>query len=1366
MTIQAKALVRLTGIILTLFLFTTIAAKTQAGAGDSGSTESFDINEKSVEIKKAGDYTITGTGVETENTIEVDLKDGGIANIAIEGVNIKTGDYVCPFSIKKGTVNLTLAGDGNVLQAGDYCAALQVAENSVLVITGEETGKLKAIGGYDAAGIGGGSNSPAGSITIAGGNVYATGGVEAAGIGGGMGSTCDFINIAGGNVVAEGGASGAGIGGGMGGLVGSITISGGTVEATGGERAAGIGGGFSSSGGTITISGGKVTTGGNIGDGLAGYHASGEIKGGTIVCKSFTSTLTISGGSVRTDDNSVIKGMAVVKVPHANAKVTSINIGGDSSYGSNDVYTDGEGKLYLFIPQDKSDPVTLTIEGIANPLPASREYDITNGPITITAAGDYAIVGGETQTGNTIEVDLKDDGIANITIEGVDILKSNQKECPFNIIQGTVHLTLSGKDNKLQAGMFCAALQVSTDSELVITEKSTGKLTATGGTSGAGIGGGAVSPVGSITIAGGTVVATGGGRAADIGGGDGGTISSITIEGGTVEATKGSGGVSIGGSNNESKGFITISGGTVMAYTEIGYSGTGSTVTGKISGGTIVCGSITSTFTISGGSVHSKGNNVMNDGKGMAVIKGLPANSKVESITIDKDKTYGLNDVYTDGNGLLYLYIPKDKPVPLSLTMDDQEEYSASYVATSDKYSPFNPGANASLVQKTKDRKPVLFRNQNGGIIEVDGERKDTPTVGSLVKLKIKSNSVLNYNKLEGISKEDLNVKFTGKVDDTDKGEAEYILTYTISFNMPNHDVCISLFDKLLVEKSKDGEYKVALNKLTIKKPGEYTLKGAYAFLSDEEKKEINPSEIGVVFSVAVKDGIGEVTLHLDGVSLMSNALSVPALSCGSGNTVTVVPDGDNYLEGGYNAAGINKGPDAGTLTIEGPGRLEVKGGSNAAGIGGNTGQQAKNITIAGGTIVAGGGDKNIAGIGSGADVSTATNISITGGSVNATVEGITNKQTAVTFPAMPGAKVIETSGLGSYGLTSMNLYPKDSPSTATLYLWLPSGDTDKEITINGYSGKVTAGNSATLEVITIDTNKPYDPDTHKDKSITIAPDVTFTINAPEASVIDLTIEPGGKLLIDQKLEVQGTFAVQRNVTNKWTTFCSPVDLTLLNGKWANDPLEDDCLYLKSGYTSANDQKWTLQQSIKAYTSYLLASDAQSASSPTTFYTQRVTLQGKEKIDTMNPSDFDNNLLFRANTSLTEQTLKDIYVLDVSSQKLILHTKDYPLQPFEAFFVASPATMKKFRTFSLGGSSQLPTGIAKVENDNFKIDNSIPGTLTFENQGEPATVTVVNASGEIKFVYTHFTGRKKLYGLSTGVYFIRYDNETSKVIVK
>ena len=95
-----------------------------------------------------------------------------------------------------------------------------------------------------------------------------------------------------------------------------------------------------------------------------------------------------------------------------------------------------------------------------------------------------------------------------------------------------------------------------------------GKVTATGGESGAGIGGGRACEGGSITIYGGEVIATGGHYGAGIGGGNGQDTNpmrgahggTIKIYGGTVTATGGDDGAGIGGGEGGNAGTIEISG--------------------------------------------------------------------------------------------------------------------------------------------------------------------------------------------------------------------------------------------------------------------------------------------------------------------------------------------------------------------------------------------------------------------------------------------------------------------------------------------------------------------------------------------------------------------------------------------------------------------------------------------------------------------------------------------------------------------------------------------------------------------------------------------------------------------------------------
>lgn len=233
--------------------------------------------------------TLTGTttnGIYISNGVTVDL--------TIENLNItKSEDISSCISVGYGaTLNLTIKGENNLKATGWGSAGIEVMgqTKATLRITSASTGTLTAVGGYGSkkfgsyggAGIGGMARITSdirkiyvGDIIIEGGTVNAVGGYQAAGIGGTIGESGADITITGGTVNATGGSGGAGIGGGFNGNVDSITISGGTVTANAGKKAAAIGVGrdtaFDAAAvldyNIICITGGNVTANGNIGYG-------------------------------------------------------------------------------------------------------------------------------------------------------------------------------------------------------------------------------------------------------------------------------------------------------------------------------------------------------------------------------------------------------------------------------------------------------------------------------------------------------------------------------------------------------------------------------------------------------------------------------------------------------------------------------------------------------------------------------------------------------------------------------------------------------------------------------------------------------------------------------------------------------------------------------------------------------------------------------------------------------------------------------------------------------------------------------------------------------------------------------------------
>ena len=118
------------------------------------------------------------------------------------------------------------------------------------------------------------------------------------------------------------------------------------------------------------------------------------------------------------------------------------------------------------------------------------------------------------------------------------------------------------------------------------------------------------------------------------------------------------------------------------------------------------------------------------------------------------------------------------------------------------------------------------------------------------------------------------------------------------------------------------------------------------------------------------------------------------ALSVQGKGNVEIELDGDNVLKSAANKAGLekNESDSTGMLTLKddkdvGNGSLKAEGGGAAAGIGGDSHKNTKNITITGGTVEAVGGSGGGAGIGGGYQ-GGGKNIIINGGAVTATTTG------------------------------------------------------------------------------------------------------------------------------------------------------------------------------------------------------------------------------------------------------------------------------------------------------------------------------------------------------------------------------------------
>ena len=192
---------------------------------------------------------------------------------------------------------------------------------------------------------------------------------------------------------------------------------------------------------------------------------------------------------------------------------------------------------------------TLLVLLLLASLPVSAHaavWDIGKGNITVNAgSGGQTVTQGSqvdvpdsapvitgSSTENTLTINAEKDQTASVTLSGANIDVSNEGKAAVSTNgEGNVSIELDG-ENTLKSGYRHAGLEKNNGGGLTIADQDeNGKLTATGGSDGAGIGGGFKGNGNNIVITGGEVNATSNGCGAGIGGGGGGDGSDITVSG-------------------------------------------------------------------------------------------------------------------------------------------------------------------------------------------------------------------------------------------------------------------------------------------------------------------------------------------------------------------------------------------------------------------------------------------------------------------------------------------------------------------------------------------------------------------------------------------------------------------------------------------------------------------------------------------------------------------------------------------------------------------------------------------------------------------------------------------------------------------
>lgn len=202
-----------------------------------------------------------------------------------------------------------------------------------------------------------------------------------------------------------------------------------------------------------------------------------------------------------------------------------------------------------------------------NPLTSGTGWSYNSGAQVYTIANNADVIITGSNAGSERRVEVAADAIANITLDGASISGLGDNQSPLLLKSGAeVSLAAMG-DNTLSAGGNCAGIQAPAGTTLTIVPVETLSLIVTGGTNGAGIGGGENEAGGNITINSDPVTAIGGANGAGIGGGANGAGGSVRLSGWVTAIGGTNGGAAIGGgSGSSSHGSLSFGSYTNFRY--------------------------------------------------------------------------------------------------------------------------------------------------------------------------------------------------------------------------------------------------------------------------------------------------------------------------------------------------------------------------------------------------------------------------------------------------------------------------------------------------------------------------------------------------------------------------------------------------------------------------------------------------------------------------------------------------------------------------------------------------------------------------------------------------------------------------------
>lgn len=733
---------------------------------------------------------------------------------------------------------------------------------------------------------------------------------------------------------------------------------------------------------------------------------------------------------------------------------------------------------------------------------AVTELDIRTESISISENGVYKIIGGGTETANTITIGQNVE--ATITIDNVNI--SAASGSAMAVQSGAmVSLYLSGDNTlntsaNLKAGLSVTKMAgVATEVKIYDSGEGTGTLTAQGGQNAAGIGSNASSSMmGSITINSGTVTGIGGSIAgAGIGSGYNGSESDgvITINGGIV---KGQGNSSYsagigGGYSSKSFGSVIINGGYVTAT---GYTGIGSGKSGSITGLQINGGSVNAALSTT--AVNQHGDDVQ------LIILQMPEGKNNTEVTVTNEYSETWS-AFTDDEGKIYMFVSNN--IDNAVVKDGDGVIYSAHIDLSDTSQIFSLSAS--------EGEECICTNDNASISFTVSEQEEPYAV--------------SVNKITGQSKVRLLTTFN-KAENCTYPSHGSIPQYTIADKSGNEiqsDTAVVDNGYLTVYYEAAGTDLYVTAKVT-NNGIEYTDTKVISVLADDKSRynlndgnieikddSANPDMLSVtvgsteysasktepvyIYQSTADSTTSTITVYAKEVNVVLQSVNIHTTSTKpmdirTGVNLTLTLEGDNYLQSTTQAGALTGVNDVNSsLTIDGDGSL-----SSISAVGAGIGGVGGTITINSGKIYAQGGNGG-SGIGGGSDGAGKTVI-INGGCV--TAHGSENAA------GIGGGSTI--SGIG--GNVTINAGRVIADSDSGIGIGAGGGSKEGTITINGGSVKGSLG-AAPTKTIDGEQKTLYLTEVSVE-GVTGEHDVFYTIGDDETQKIATATDELGKLYL------------------------------------------------------------------------------------------------------------------------------------------------------------------------------------------------------------------------------------------------------------